>query len=396
MVIDEQNETEQINPDDIEFISNGPDGNDPGSDLGEIDEREEEEEREEESEGEEEQEQEEESGEESSEETEESEEEGSEEESGEERPSVDWSSINKNTGLQIESENDLIQLLNDYKQLKEKDPYEGLSPEAVSIDKAVKNGMSMQSYLTAMSLDVEKMPEKERLRQKFMMDNSELFQEDPEFADMSFEQEYEQKYGFLTEEMPEEFDSPADEARYKKSKEFKEKAYKFEVAKATKELNKWKEENTTIQERKQDPQELEKVKQQYLNQVESVANDFKGLEVKLSEKENFQYSYTPEQVASVKKILENPVDALSHLGVDIASGNLNPGKLFDLLMKVSVVEDLGKKVAEYAVESRKAEDLKAKEKNVRKPDKLGTGSHKSELEEVAEGLGKQFRSSGSF
>ncbi len=138
-----------------------------------------------------------------------------------------FTGLSEETGLEIASDPDIISNLKSYAELKKQveeqgDPLENLSQaikEAILIEK---NGGDLADHFRRAYADYENMSDKEILRHKFFKDNLKVAKEDPELANLKFENNYAREWKLIQEakryETMPAFDTSTEEGKEEKDK----------------------------------------------------------------------------------------------------------------------------------------------------------------------------------
>ncbi len=307
-----------------------------------------------------------------------------------ETPTFDYSGLSKSTGFALEGQGDVETLLNEHKELKSRDIYHGIEPHAQLFDKALKAGMDMQQYLSAMVMDPEKMSNAQAIKARYELDNAELFREDPDFADVKFRREQDAKYGGIDSPPKQEsdFETLEEHATWKQQWEAdndylkREQANQGKMAKNT--LTEWKAKNTTLPEQGP-PVDNSKVVEQYHGEIDTVVGKGEGMDVDMGG-EVFKYSMPEEKRREIGELMKDPFKALESLGYTAQTGNIDVARLYGVLYQQASMEGLGAKMSEYVLEKHNTQTIEAKEKGIKTPVTPPGPSGKSEAMQIAEGL----------
>lgn len=305
-------------------------------------------------------------------------------------PVFDYTGLSKSTGFVLEGPGDVETLLNEHKELKSRDVYHGIEPHAQLLDKALKAGMDMQQYLSAMVMDPEKMSDTQAIKARYELDNADLFKTDPDFADVKFRREQAAKYGAIDSPPKQEgdFETPEEHATWKQQWEAdndylkREQANQGKMAKNT--LAEWKAKNTTLPEQGP-PVDNSKVVEQYHGEIDTLVGKGDGMDVDMGG-EVFKYSMPEEKRRDVGELMKDPFKALETLGYTAKTGHIDVDRLYNVLYQQASMGGLGAKMSEYVLEKHNTQTIEAKEKGIKTPVMTPGPSGKSEAMEIAEGL----------
>jgi hypothetical protein len=261
--------------------------------------------------------------------------------------------IGQKAGLDLKSDDEIVERLTKfttYEQeltaLKNRNPYEGLNPLAVDLDKATKAGIDINLYWEARQMDPDKMDARETLRKAYLLKNT-VPGVDTTVLNRRFERDFNTKYGII--------DRKLDETELESSRELIEAA-KDDLATDTaiekRYLQEWKQKNVTIPEATRtgpSEQELSQKRDEYLNRVDSFVDGSDTLEIPVGDKV-FKYGLD-EHKDDIRDALKNPVKALKDiLGVDVNTGNVDEQKFGAAIAALLSYGSLGQKLAEFGVE----------------------------------------------
>ncbi len=107
--------------------------------------------------------------------------------------------LSKITGLELNSVNDVVDLLKEQSKIKN-DPfgYLGISPQMKAAIEAEKQGVSPAKFFNLSTIDPETMDHKDLLLQQYLIDKSED-SDNERFLKMQFERDYDNKYSILND-----------------------------------------------------------------------------------------------------------------------------------------------------------------------------------------------------
>lgn len=262
-------------------------------------------------------------------------------------------SISQKTGVEFKSDDEIIERLTKltaYEQelntLKNKNPYDGLDPLAVDMDKATKSGIDINLYWEARQMDPDKLDAKESLRREYLLKHA-VPGVDSKVLERRFEREFQTKYGIIDRQM--------DETERESSKDQIEAA-KDDLATdsvlAKRYLQDWKQKNVTIPDpAKNGPsqEELAQKRDEYLNRVDSFVDGSDTLEIPVGDKV-FKYGLD-EHRDDIRNALKNPVEALKEiLGVDVQTGAIDEQRFGASIAALMAFDGIGQKLAEFGVE----------------------------------------------
>tara|TARA_R110002126_G_scaffold86464_1_gene208621 strand:- start:16627 stop:17826 length:1200 start_codon:yes stop_codon:yes gene_type:complete len=325
------------------------------------------------------------------EETEEESEEESEEEETEEETEEDdgafFDSISEDTGLEINDSEDLVNALNELRELKETDPFESLPEEVKMVMEAVKSGGDYMQKLRLLTMNTDSMSEKEVLRQNYTMELSDKGVVNERLAAAEFDQFYKEKYGVL-----EELNSMTDE--FDKEQFIEENSDKIELAKLRLEqdvvnakgsIEDFKN-SSTSEATSDEPSMTEEERQEILNnhyrEVENVSSYYDGIDLAINDnaEENFHLKPSEERSSLIKETLKDPRDFLEQVvGVDPMSGQiLDYNVLAKLIDWTESINDVSK-IGQYYLEKHNERTV---DSQISPKHKKGTSNRRAKSEEV--------------
>jgi hypothetical protein len=262
--------------------------------------------------------------------------------------------LGQKVGLDLKSDDEIIERLSKltaYEQeletYKNRNPYEGLDPLAVDLDKATKAGIDINLYWEARQMDPDKLDAKELLRKDYLLKNA-IPGIDSSILSGKFDREYNAKFGLIGRKMDEsELELNAD------ALEAQKQDLEIEKALAKRHLQEWKQKNVTIPVPTQSgpsQEEVERVRTEYHTRVDSFVDGSDTLEIPVGDKIfNFGLGDYKEDI---RNALKNPVEALSEIfGVEVQTGKIDEQKFGAALAALLSYESLGEKLAEFGVEN---------------------------------------------
>jgi len=261
--------------------------------------------------------------------------------------------IGQKVGFEIKSDDEIIERLtklNAYEQelntLKNKNPYEGLDPLAVDMDKASKAGIDINLYWEARQMEPDKLDAKESLRKEYLLKHT-VPGVDSKILERRFEREFNTKYGII--------DRQLDEAERESNRELIEAAkddLATDSAIAKRYLQEWKQKNVTIPGPAQNgpsQEELTQKREEYLNRVDSFVDGSDTLEIPVGD--TVFNDGLDDHKDDIRNALKNPVDALKEiLGVDVQTGAIDEQKFGASIAALMAFDGIGQKLAEFGVE----------------------------------------------
>lgn len=282
-------------------------------------------------------------------------------------PTVElWESLAERAGIDVESEDEIIEYLQNFGSIKESLPqlqekakyYESLDPLALDIDKAKKAGIDENLYLTARSLDIDGLEEDDAIWMQFKLQNAQLLKDDPKFAKMKFDREQQQKYGLLSKKL--------DEVEAEESKEeieFQKRSKQTDAISAKRFLQEWKEKNVTIPESQKTPstEELDQIRNDYFKRADEFIESTDTLDIFLDEDTVFKYGLDDIK-EDVRQDLKNPIETMKRYGVDLENATIDADKLGELLITVKAIEGLAKPLSDFILEKRNKDLVTSKTK----------------------------------
>ena len=311
-----------------------------------------------------------------------------------------WKKAGEKLGSPYASEDELLNEIRSGRDLKNKfkevEPklkeYESLDPLARDIDRAVKSGTDVNLYLEARNMDVEKLNGKEALKKAYLIQNQELVAAGKkDLVDRQFEREYKNKYGAL-EQKAEDIALLDDGARSlaEQAQQDAQDHLDLAVHKAKRDLGEWKQKNITVV--TPNPEDQEKFRQQYLQDVEKSVNELSTMDVTVGDKV-FKFGVDGYK-SKVKEALSNPVEFLKPFGLDLEKGVIDPTKLKDLVLAVLSKNDIAEPVSKWYLEQNNAQTVRSQINTPApaKPAPGGGSPQKTEDEEIAEAFAAKRKS----
>lgn len=233
-----------------------------------------------------------------------------------------FKALSEQTGYKIENDDQIIQTINFLKkQAEEAIPKNDLSPVLQEAIEYEKKGGDVRKLFEVMSIDVDKTAPRDALRQKFMLENAEIAKSDPEYAQMKFEREYENKYAILSQNYEvEDFENESDYYEWKRQKEFAQKEFDYETSRAKESLKGMKESALKeIPEKKNglSEEELIRIRQDYLKSAEDYANSFDVVEFSIDPegKDKFNIGLNDQTRPLFDDWIRNPHKFYEYIGI---------------------------------------------------------------------------------
>lgn len=268
--------------------------------------------------------------------------------------SYQFSDLAEETGFEIGSKEDVVNLLKEYAELKDKDPLSTLSPVIQEAIKAERAGMDLNHFFSVRNMDFDKMDNKEVLRQKFLKDNASLAKDNPDFANRRFEREYNAKYGNLNKEFEDEFEKEEFLKNNKDDLDFARMELDHEVKSAREELKKWQDDSTKIPEAQTDPEvNNAELIEQHMKQVDEYFEGFNGIEIPLDGDKMFKVGLDDKDVQNLKEVLKNPSSFLERIG--FTQEGINIETLAPIVTLLEKSNSIGKLISDYSLEMRNKE-----------------------------------------
>lgn len=268
--------------------------------------------------------------------------------------SYQFSDLAEETGFEIGSKEDVVNLLKEYAELKDKDPLSTLSPVIQEAIKAERAGMDLNHFFSVRNMDFDKMDNKEVLRQKFLKDNASLAKDNPDFANRRFEREYNAKYGNLNKEFEDEFEKEEFLKNNKDDLDFARMELDHEVKSAREELKKWQDDSTKIPEAQTEPEvNNAELIEQHMKQVDEYFEGFNGIEIPLDGDKMFKVGLDDKDVQNLKEVLKNPSSFLERIG--FTQEGINIETLAPIVTLLEKSNSIGKLISDYSLEMRNKE-----------------------------------------
>ncbi len=285
---------------------------------------------------------------------------------------TDWlKGWNEKAGTQFQTEDEAIEYLKVSRTDKEKlTDYEKKLGELSVLDdpfvrdiaKAKKAGIGIELYLEAVKMDVDKLDAKQTLKEAFLRKNAEIVALDPELAGMQFEEDYQARFGKISEELDvaglDEIEANAKTLEFKRKQEIVKRTLNVTVAQEKNYLNDWKKKHITIPDVQQQAGMTDAQIQQYTSQVDSFVGQNEKIEVPVGDlKFNFGLKDYKE---TLKKELLSPIETLKKHGIDVENGLIDPEKLGKLLTAAYVGQNIAKPLSDWSIDAKNIEFLKNK------------------------------------
>lgn len=329
-----------------------------------------------------------------------------------------FTGLSEDTGLELTSDEDIISGLKSYAKLKKQveeqgDPLENLSQaikEAIQIEK---NGGDLADHFRRAYADYENMSDKEILRHKFFKDNLKVAKEDPELANLKFENNYARDRKLIEEakryeQMP-AFDTSTEEGKEEKDKwiakkeeffdrngndiELLKREFEFDSKSARSELIDWQKtaKPEVPTQTGMTDQEAETIVQNHLKNADKSLKDFDGIALPLDkDDDDFTVGLNDKTRPVVEEWVRNPTLMLKEMGIE---GNEIDT---DLLTPIAAViaeivhGELGSKLKAYVLDKFNAKTIETQLEHPKDVDTTDEGGEKQkdEWEKVAEGAEK--------
>lgn len=265
--------------------------------------------------------------------------------------------LREEASVELKSEDDIVEEIKSSRGLKAKvqeveTRLSSFDPLAVDIDRAIKAGVDVDTYLETRKMDIEKMDNKEAIRLQFMIENDKLVKTDPELARLKFERDQRSKYPVLFEELTEE------EKELKRSEiEYATRSLKADAIVAKEFLADYKKKNVTLPEPKDTTQEVKEYWDRYLAGAEAYHKGVESLEIPIEGGESFKLG-VEEFAGEIHDKLKNPIDTLLELGIDVKTGGVDPEKLGDTLLKIKALEQIGPRLSKWLLEQQASREVR--------------------------------------
>lgn len=252
-----------------------------------------------------------------------------------------FSRLATETGYEANSIEDVISLAAQHSTLREEvekrkaNPYEGLglSPLAQKVIEAEKSGIDAGQVLKVLSLNVESLDAKERLRQKFLLDNPKLSKENPKLADMQFEKRFNSDYGILNKKFDNEEDRVDFEKENSEELEYAKQSLAYTAEQAASDLKAWQEQALKPKEPVQEqPYMLNGLAPEvYSQQVSDFVNQYNDVAVEIEEGLELTIGLPPEEKAKFVEALSNPFMLFSEMGFDLETGQVDLERMYGFM-----------------------------------------------------------------
>lgn len=321
---------------------------------------------------------------------------GADEQKAEKQASF-FSSLPGDLGLEIKSDEDVVNSLREYAKIKSQSPAsdtDGLSETLKAAIQIEKSGGDAETFLRLISVDPEKIDAKEALWMKFQKDKQDIVAKNPAFARKTFEREFQAKYGILSKDFADEVEREenAEEIAYAKD------ALDFESQEAKAALKKERDaffqavktSQTKTQETSnggggdaKSPEDAAKYQKEYGEAVSKSLKDYKGFKLSLSDTESLQVGFDESEIKTIEGYMKAPLKFLQEIGFD--KDAVDPNKLRDAVAAHVAKGKIGKMVLEHA--TGLAEKKIVEQKVVRPSSKQSSArdvGKKDPLEEIAE------------
>jgi hypothetical protein len=314
---------------------------------------------------------------------------------------LDFEALSEGTGYEIESQDDIVELVN---SLKATDPYEGVSPLLRQAIELEQGGGDVKQFLSILSVDVDKLSDKQVLYEDYMAKNPALA-EDREYAQQKFEREYNAKYGILGDEkLDVDFDTPEEYNAYLRDRDFVKKELAHEAKLSKDGLRKTQEDAlANIPSASNEPSpEAQQIQEQYHEQSADYLERFETLQIPIDEEGKTFYNVPMNEES--KPLLEgwakNPAEFLETIGIPSDGGPIDTETLLTHMaltasLSVSGKNSFGNTLAAALTERINANTLEHQLENPAPPNTpapaAGGGSPAGELAEAIDALAGSVR-----
>ena len=286
---------------------------------------------------------------------------------GEEDDEVDdevyFSEITEETGISVESDDDIVNALKELKELKS-NPYQNLSPAIQEAIKVEQSGGDLANHFKIASMDFEQMDGKEVLKQKFFKDESKLYASNPKLAQMKFEKMYQERYkNYLKsttiqdEYEKEDYISEVGEDSIELDKMMLEE----DVKAAREEMTQWREQSKPQEVRNgMTKEQAQKFALEYQEKAKTALSNFEAVELDMGEgREPYLLGLNEQTRPMVEEWANSPASFLEAIGIE--GQNIDIERLLPImaLTAEAAVGTLGGRVAKYVVDNKDIETFES-------------------------------------
>lgn len=275
--------------------------------------------------------------------------------------------LSEETGVEVTSDDDVINKLKELASLREGSDLSKLSPAIQAAIKVEQEGGNLSEHFARVSMDFDKMDTKEVLRQQFFKNDAKLYGTNPKLAKMKFERHFNEKYGKwesynnLTDDSDKE--DFLDENGGQDSIDYEKMMLDNDAALAKEELQVWKDEVKPVEKQATDGGLTEEEATTYANdysaKVEETLSSFNSVAISMGEGSNdFELGLNEATKPTVEGWMKNPSTFLQDIGFngqEIDTQRLMP--IMTLLAEASL-GDLGAKIAKFTVDSENVETIR--------------------------------------
>lgn len=274
--------------------------------------------------------------------------------------------LSEETGVEVTSDDDVIDKLKELASLREGSDLSKLSPAIQAAIKVEQEGGNLSEHFARVSMDFGKMDTKEVLRQQFFKNDAKLYGTNPKLAQMKFERHFNEKYGKwesynnLTDDSDKEdfLDEHGQD-----SIDYEKMMLENDSALAKEELQVWKDEVKPVEKQATEGGLTEKESADYATKYSAKAEEtltsFNSVAISMGEgATDFELGLNEATKPLVEGWIKNPSTFLQDIGFngqEIDTQRLMP--IMTLLAEASI-GNLGGKIAKFTVDSEDVETIR--------------------------------------
>ena len=277
-----------------------------------------------------------------------------------------FSALSEETGVQVTTDDDIVQALIELSSLRQSDKPSNLSPAIQEAIKVEQGGGNLAEHFARTGMDFDKMDGMDVLRQQFFKTEALLFNNNPKFAQMKFERTFNQKYGNWIEYQrltnDEDKSDFAEEHGGMDNINYDKMMLESDTAMAKTEMNEWK--KTAAPEVKSVPTDMtpdqERIyTEQYGARVKKSWEGFNSLSVQMGEGlEDFSLGLNDTTRPQVEGWINNPGTFLRDIGFD--KQNIDTDRLLPIMTAIAELSNgtFGSRIAKYVVDTDNIETFR--------------------------------------
>lgn len=227
---------------------------------------------------------------------------------------ADFTSLSDEIGFEVRSNEDIVSSLKELKDYRS-GKILGLSPALTRAMEIEKQGGNVSAYFQALSMEEDKMDEKEVLQHVFLQ-KDEVAKSNPKLAKMDFERDFRAKYStYLSHQSLKDesekaafYEKNADEIEYQKEK------YNFAVGQARQEVKDFKEKFPISVQSGLTAAQRDEIINNHNREVDGVMKNFKAIDIPIEGEEVFKLGVDAETGPIVEKWAKDPQSFFEAIG----------------------------------------------------------------------------------